>query len=188
MAVMKLYEKGEKPVIRGHIDYASVALYQGTRVVISGVFEEKHYPFQTNNVTEWIRAAYKLLGRTVTCVTALPPDRLGLIVNDGQGALQGRGSNQNVFKVYSKDEHGVPIHSLVFTINTIPHARRHILKKARGEPIRKRRDWTRLTYYYPKENVVYVYLEEHKIQQTWDAEEYFTQYPHHRGQIETRIY
>ena len=188
MAVLRLYEPGETPVIRGHVEHATVALYRGSRVIVSGVIDPKQYPVQTNNVSAWLRAAYRLLGRNVTCVTSLPPNHLGLLVNNGEGALHGRGSNLNVFKVYSKDEYGVAIDSLVFTITTIPHARRSLLKKARGEPMNKRRDWSRLTYYYPKENVVYVYLEEHKIQQTWDAEEYFAQYPHHRGQIETRIY
>lgn len=188
MSRYSLNEPGRPAVIRGALTDVRILLYEGPAIKRMVTLDPNDFPYQTNNLKQWFRVAAKSFGKDMKEFLSVGLEKLCLEVNGGVGAKKGSGSLHNEFELHLLDEQGYIKSRLQFITYAESHQRKSQLKKARGEPMNKRRDWSQCTYYYPKENVVYVYLEEHKIQQTWDAEEYFAQYPHHRDQIETRIY
>lgn len=185
--VRKLHLQGETPVIRGAVIVANVTLYVGPTVKRSLSLDPKDFPVQTNSLTAWLRIAAKRLGKDLAPMLVGGIDDLTLIVNNGDGAKRGRGCNNNEFELQLLDDKGFIQHRLHFAVTTESHIKRHIIRKATGQPIQKRTDWSKETYYYARENVIKDYDRNLDVQLTWDVEEYYAEYPHRRGQLKVRL-
>ncbi|UTC30072.1 hypothetical protein MAINES_00330 [Brevundimonas phage vB_BpoS-MaInes] len=183
----KLHPQGETPVIRGAIIVANMILYVGPTVKQSVGLEPKECPVQPNNLTAWYRLATKKFGRNMDAMLKVGLDDLALVVNDGAGTKIGRGSCDNTFELRLLDDEGYIQQRLQFQVTTEAHVKRSLERKARGEPMQQRTDWSKETYHYVRENVVKVYDKDDDAQYTWDAEEYFAEHPHRRGQLKVRL-
>ncbi|UTC29997.1 hypothetical protein STASHLEY_00630 [Brevundimonas phage vB_BpoS-StAshley] len=183
----KLHPADDVPVIRGAIIVATMLLYSGPTIKRSTSLNPHEFPVQPNNLVQWFRIASKRFGSDMKEFIEVGVDELILVVNDGLGSKQGRGSNDNTFELQVLDDEGYVKQRLQFNVTTEAHARRSQLRKARGEPMQQRTDWSKETYHYVRENVVKVYDKDDDAQYTWDAEEYFAEHPHRRGQLKVRL-
>lgn len=123
--------KGDKPVIRGQVERVMVTLWAaGQRETF---LYEGPYPFQLNNMDAWLsrivglkRASFVLAGYAYAKGT---PAGILYIVNDGVGAKEGRGCNENKFTYQFNDPGNTRVDIVVVTK---PHAQAYQAKVKAG--------------------------------------------------------
>lgn len=175
VGVVKSYEPGEKPTIRGKIVTATAVLYVGPTVRVSRDIEPKWFPPQPNNMVAWIRAAYKTLGADLRVLLGAQ-DELEYLVNNGEGSKVGRGSNDNLYSYLLKRE-GSTIQRLDIRIRTIDHAKAYKEKRDRGHIPKPRANWQGVSHWRPgiKEYRVWV-IDDFALMTEPEFEERFPQW------------
>ena len=147
MAVVKSYEPGEKPTIRGKVVWATCILYEGPTIKDQAAVDENRFPPQPNNMTAWFRAAYRALGKSMHVMLGAS-DKLEYLVNDGEGSKDGRGCHQNKYS-YLLRQNGVVTQRLDIHITSEDHAKSWQRKVQEGHVPKKRADWRGVSHRKP---------------------------------------
>lgn len=185
MSTIKAMEPGEPPVIRGKVSEALLFLWADGRMIASEEIPAKSIPFQTNNLSAWFKASAKVLGALMRPMLGydLLSDNYRILVNDGEGPKQGRGSNENEFS-FELMQNGVSTYKLLIKISTIPHQKLYAQRMQKGDHTpRKRLDWKKITYWDLAQGKVFQYRDDMGEHLAWDPEEYWKEFPTHKGQI-----
>lgn len=181
MAVVKSHLPGEPPVVRGSVVSATALLYDGPTLLASGEIDSKHLPAQPNNMTGWIRSAYKTLGASMRVMLG-QTDKLEYEVNDGEGSLQGRGSHQNKYTYILRNESGGVRQRLDIIIHSENYNKAYY--KKRKDPNykpAKRSNWKGVTYWKPGVRQYWVWVVDNWAVMT--DEEFAERFPQWIGKI-----
>lgn len=179
--IVKTYQQGEKKVIRGHVQRATVVIYHGPTIAASGEIDRKDWPFQTNNMTAWFAAAYKVLGAPMRKMITKQTE-IEYVVNDGDGAKTGHGSSSNKLS-YLLREDGLLAERLDIMIETKPAAAVHQAKIAAGHIPRQKKDWSAVTHLDPRDKTVHKWQEDIGEFLVYPMEEFYEEFPEWRGKL-----
>jgi len=182
--IVRTYEPGEPKVIRGHVFRATAVLYHGPTVVASGEIPEKDWPFQTNNMSAWFAAAYGVIGAPMRKILTNQKN-MEYSVNDGEGALKGRGSNNNKLS-YLLRVNGLVEERVDVVIETKPAAAVHLQRIAKGHVPKPRKNWHGLTYLDPRERAVYQWQDATGEYLVFPMEEFYEEFPEWKGKLPSK--
>jgi len=182
MGVIRTYEPGEKPAIRGYVTHAELSLWHGSHLAGSATVDREHIPLQPNNLNDWFRAAYKVLGAPMRPMLGLHLENMDIRVNGGIGPKLGRGCHDNTFE-FIHSVNGVMEYKLLIRVFSVAHSVRSNQRAARGDPPRPRRDFSKVTYIEQGGKYVKQYDEALGTHLVWPIEEYWEKFPHHKGML-----